>query len=74
MVRDSAHFTEEKAVGRNGEVICVRSQSKMVEELVPVLWAEPPLPAGVEAFVCVCLHGEQNGGGGGTNLMDRQTP
>lgn len=67
MVRGSAHFTEDKAMGQNGEVICVRSQSKMVEELVPVLWAERSLPAGVEAFVCVCLQGEQNGGGGGTN-------
>lgn len=37
---DSAHVTEEKAVGQNGEVICLRSQSKMAEELVPALWAE----------------------------------
>lgn len=67
----SAHFTDEKAVAQNGEVICLRSHSQVVKELVPALWTECPLPTGLEVLVWVCSLRWQNGGG--RWRRDRQT-
>ena len=39
-----AQFIDERAVAQNGEVICLRSHSKVGEERVPAFWTEFPFP------------------------------
>lgn len=69
---ESVHFIDEKAVAQSGEVICLRSHSKVTEERAPALCTDCPLPTGLEACICASLRWQN--GGGGSGETDKQTP
>lgn len=61
-------------MAQNGEVICLRSHSQVVKELVPALWTECPLPTGLEVLVWVCSQVAKWRREVVARQTDRQTP